>query len=133
MESYPLLPHSTNVHVALFSVRNAQALRTRLVTASTLTGDVGDAERERVRFTFIDAAMISSRLHLLTAVNQALLADASGSLATHNIHSEVVWMLEPGTNVRRFKLKIRNQILNLSNRRSPIPSRTLAFPSRPRL
>lgn len=100
MESYPLMPHSMNVHVAHFTIRNAQELRTRLVTASTMPDGIeGNLERERVRFTFIDAAMISSRLHLLTAVNQALLAESSDTLATHNIHSEVVWMLEPGTNI----------------------------------
>ena len=118
-----------NVHVAHFTIRNAQELRTRLVTASTMTGNEGDLEREAVRFTFLDAAMvrrilkelrrdpheneqISSRLHLLTAVNQALLAESSGTLATHNIHSEVVWMLEPGSNVSGLDHNSCNQILN---------------------
>ena len=123
------MPHSMNVHVAHFTIRNAQELRTRLVTASTMPDGIeGNLERERVRFTFIDAAMvsrvssnlssflidlrqISSRLHLLTAVNQALLAESSDTLATHNIHSEVVWMLEPGTNVRRPFPRLCNRIL----------------------
>ena len=42
---------------------------------------------------------ITSRLHLLTAVNQALLAKATQTLRTKTVHSEVLWELEPGTNV----------------------------------
>lgn len=43
---------------------------------------------------------ITSRMHALVAVQQALLARADGALKTKTIHSEVLWMLEPGSNVR---------------------------------
>lgn len=42
---------------------------------------------------------ITSRMHALVAVQQALLAQADDALKTRTIHSEVLWMLEPGTNV----------------------------------
>ncbi|GJN89744.1 hypothetical protein Rhopal_002733-T1 [Rhodotorula paludigena] len=101
MESYPLPYHGYTVYVALFArLQNAAALRQRLVTASTLPADEdGDRERAAVDSAFVDAKMITSRLHLLTAVQQALLARADDSLKTKTLHSEVLWMLEPGTNI----------------------------------
>ncbi|CEQ40545.1 SPOSA6832_02185 [Sporobolomyces salmonicolor] len=102
METYPLDHTGTIVHLALFTgIKNAAALRQRLVHASTLPDDDnGTAERAAVDFAFIDAAMITSRLHVLTAIHQALLARSQGVLKTKTLHSEVIWMLEPGTNVR---------------------------------
>ncbi|GAA6046460.1 hypothetical protein JCM3770_004933 [Rhodotorula araucariae] len=101
MESYPLPYHGATVHLALFSpIQNAAELRKRLVTTSTLAADeAGDNERRAVDFAFVDAKMITSRLHVLTAVQQALLARSDGSLKTKTLHSEVLWMLEPGTNI----------------------------------
>ncbi|GAA5851853.1 hypothetical protein JCM9279_001908 [Rhodotorula babjevae] len=101
METYPLLHHRATVHLALIHpIHNAAALRTRLVSASTLPQDeAGNRERSAVDFAFVDARMITSRLHLLTAVQQTLLAQADGMLKTKTLHSEVLWMLEPGTNI----------------------------------
>ncbi|KPV77462.1 uncharacterized protein RHOBADRAFT_51312 [Rhodotorula graminis WP1] len=101
METYPLPHHQATVHLALFHpIHNAAALRSRLVSASTLAQDeAGNRERAAVDFAFVDARMITSRLHLLTAVQQALLAQADGALKTKTLHSEVLWMLEPGTNI----------------------------------
>ncbi|BGP39107.1 hypothetical protein JCM10450v2_003060 [Rhodotorula kratochvilovae] len=101
MESYPLPYHGSTIHLALFApIQNAAELRKRLVTASTLPADeAGDSERRAVDFAFVDARMITSRLHVLTAVQQALLARADDSLKTKTLHSEVLWMLEPGTNI----------------------------------
>ncbi|GAA5950366.1 hypothetical protein JCM21900_003706 [Sporobolomyces salmonicolor] len=101
METYPLDHTGTIVHLALFTgIKNAAALRQRLVHASTLPDDDnGTAERAAVDFAFIDAAMITSRLHVLTAIHQALLARSQGVLKTKTLHSEVIWMLEPGTNI----------------------------------
>ncbi|GAA5889579.1 hypothetical protein JCM8208_001064 [Rhodotorula glutinis] len=101
MESYPLPHYGATVHLALYHpIRNAAALRSRLVSASTLPPDeAGNRERAAVDFAFVDARMITSRLHLLTAVQQALLAKADGALKTKTLHSEVLWMLEPGTNI----------------------------------
>ncbi|POY74106.1 hypothetical protein BMF94_2918 [Rhodotorula taiwanensis] len=100
MESYPLSYAEATVHLCLFEVSNAAELRSRLVTASQLPDDDrGDEERAAVDFAFIDAKMITSRLHALTAVQQALLARSDGTLKTKTIHSEVLWMLEPGSNI----------------------------------
>ncbi|GAA6031053.1 hypothetical protein JCM8097_003981 [Rhodosporidiobolus ruineniae] len=103
MESYPLPHLSTTAHLALFtplSPASAASLRQRLVAASTAQGEAGDLERRAVDFAFLDASRVTSRLHVLTAVNQALLAQASpAGLKTKTAHSEVLWMLEPGTNI----------------------------------
>ncbi|GAA5823652.1 hypothetical protein JCM11251_000712 [Rhodosporidiobolus azoricus] len=101
MESYPLHYASSTVHLALFSpLPNAAALRQRLIAASTLSAEEGgDEERRKVDFAFVDAGMVTSRLHVLTAVTQALVARAEGALKTKTLHSEVLWMMEPGTNI----------------------------------
>ncbi|GAA5993701.1 hypothetical protein JCM10908_001336 [Rhodotorula pacifica] len=100
MESYPLSYAQSTVHLCLFAVRNAADLRARLVAASQLAeDDEGNKERRAVDFAFIDAKMITSRMHTLVAVQQALLARADGALKTKTIHSEVLWLLEPGTNI----------------------------------
>ncbi|GAA5974621.1 hypothetical protein JCM5350_001222 [Sporobolomyces pararoseus] len=98
MEAYSLQHADCTVYLALFRrVQNAQSLRQRLISASTLPeSDDGDKERAAVDYAFIDASMITSRLHLLTAINQALLTP---SLKSKTLHSEVIWMLEPGTNI----------------------------------
>ncbi|GAA5855677.1 hypothetical protein JCM8547_001641 [Rhodosporidiobolus lusitaniae] len=112
MESYPLPHLSTTVHLALFTpLTDAAALRSRLIAASTLPQDAaGDADREAVNFAFVDAKMnvvlmkredekITSRMHILTAVTQALLAETEGAMRTKTVHSEVLWKLEPGSNI----------------------------------
>ncbi|GAA6008938.1 hypothetical protein JCM11491_003840 [Sporobolomyces phaffii] len=101
MESFPLDYAGSTVHAALFRrVENAAQLRQRLIAASTLPDDQpGDDERRAVDYAFIDAAMITSRLHVLTAVSQALLAQAHNALRSKTLHSEVISMLEPGTNI----------------------------------
>ncbi|GAA6061398.1 hypothetical protein JCM10212_000658 [Sporobolomyces blumeae] len=101
MESIRLAHAQSTVHVALYTnVENASTLRQRLIHASTLPDDDdGNSQRQQVDFAFIDAAMITSRLHLLTAVHQAILADARGALKSKTLHSEVIWMLDPGTNI----------------------------------
>ncbi|KAM0788900.1 hypothetical protein ACM66B_002982 [Microbotryomycetes sp. NB124-2] len=38
-------------------------------------------------------------MHLLTAVTQALVAKSEGTLKTKTVHSEVLWCLEPGSNI----------------------------------
>lgn len=47
-------------------------------------------------------------MHLLIAVQQALLARADDSLKTKTLHSEILWMLAPGTNVRLPFVRCRN-------------------------
>lgn len=47
---------------------------------------------------------VTSKLHLLTAVHQALLAQAAGDLRTKTVHSEILWTLCPTNNVRVRKM-----------------------------
>lgn len=44
---------------------------------------------------------ITSRLHVQTAIYQAILAYVQGSLRTKSIHSEVLWALSPSHNVSK--------------------------------
>lgn len=64
MESLVLPHHGVTVHLGLFSpISNAAALRTRLVAASALPADEeGEAERAKLDFAFVDAAMVSLQL-----------------------------------------------------------------------
>ncbi|KAH9916777.1 CGI-121-domain-containing protein [Fomitopsis serialis] len=102
---YPHLP--ARVHLALFDhVSNAAHIRERIVRASQLEGPEGDREREAVNFAFIDARLITSMLHLQTAIYQAILAEVQGALRTKTVHSEILWALSPNNNIteaiRRF-------------------------------
>ncbi|GAA5927864.1 Cgi121p [Sporobolomyces koalae] len=101
MESVSLEWAQSKVHLALFErVENARELRQRLIEASTLPDDdAGNLERSQVDYAFVDASMITSRAHIMTAVTQALLAQAQANLKSKTMHSEVIWMLEPGTNI----------------------------------
>ncbi|KAG1729084.1 kinase binding protein CGI-121-domain-containing protein [Suillus paluster] len=88
------------VQIVLFDkVTNAAAIRSRIVQAAKIIGVDGDTEREAVNFAFIDARLISSPLHLQTAIYQALLAEAQGQLRTKTIHSEILWALNPTNNI----------------------------------
>ncbi|KAG2344960.1 CGI-121-domain-containing protein, partial [Suillus weaverae] len=88
------------VHVALFdNVTNATAIRSRIVQAARNLGVDGNTEREAVNFAFIDARLISSPLHLQTAIYQALLSEAQGQLRTKTVHSEILWTLNPTNNI----------------------------------
>ncbi|KAI9466554.1 CGI-121-domain-containing protein [Lactarius psammicola] len=100
MESFAYPHFSSIAHIALFNrVTNAVELRTRIVRASNLEGDEGDAEREAVNFAFVDARLVTSILHLQTAITQALLAAAQNTLRTKTVHSEVIWALNPSNNI----------------------------------
>ncbi|KAG2035354.1 CGI-121-domain-containing protein [Suillus americanus] len=88
------------VHVALFDdVTNAAAIRSRIVQAARNLSVDGNTEREAVNFAFIDARLISSPLHLQTAIYQALLSQAQGQLRTKTVHSEILWALNPTNNI----------------------------------
>jgi EKC/KEOPS complex subunit CGI121/TPRKB len=59
METWNYAALNAIIHVALFdNVRNAKMLRSRLVTASTMSGAAGDIEREAVNFAFIEAPLV---------------------------------------------------------------------------
>ncbi|KAI0250507.1 CGI-121-domain-containing protein [Lactifluus subvellereus] len=100
METFAYPHFSSTVQVALFKhVTNAANLRARIVRASTLEGREGDAEREAVNFAFIDARLVTSVLHIQTAITQALLAAGQNTLRTKTVHSEVIWALNPSNNI----------------------------------
>ncbi|KAF8075958.1 CGI-121-domain-containing protein [Lyophyllum atratum] len=66
-------PERSVVHAALYTnVTNAGALRKRI---------------------------ISSRLHLQTAIYQAILAESQNALRTRTVHSEVLWALSPTNHI----------------------------------
>ncbi|KAL0949847.1 hypothetical protein HGRIS_009880 [Hohenbuehelia grisea] len=112
--TYPEL--GSSAHFALFtSLKNPGALRERIIKAATLEGKDGDKERAAVNFGFIDARLITSRLHLQTAIYQALLAEAQKTLRTKTVHSEILWVLNPTNNItealRRFGVSESTQSL----------------------
>ncbi|KIJ61027.1 hypothetical protein HYDPIDRAFT_160095 [Hydnomerulius pinastri MD-312] len=96
---YPQFEQSV-VYAANFkAVTNAATVRSRIVKAASMEGPEGEAEREAVNFAFIDAKLITSPLHLQTAIYQALLTDSQGQLRTKTIHSEILWALNPTNNI----------------------------------
>lgn len=65
-----LTPDRATTHIALFrDVKNAAALRKRIISASTMEGDAGELEREEVNFAFIDARLVSPSC--LPALNES--------------------------------------------------------------
>jgi EKC/KEOPS complex subunit CGI121/TPRKB len=128
METFDLQFFATRVNVWLFDqVKNAGELKKALIHASQ-TND--RAEQCRLDWAFIDASMVSqphsdtkekkkkkthlflwcsssfhypqitSPQHLITAVSQALVTHSHGNLKTKTLHSEILWTLSPGSNVR---------------------------------
>ncbi|KAH6610000.1 hypothetical protein Trco_000020 [Trichoderma cornu-damae] len=90
------VPSSYRVYLALFrNVQNAGFLHQQLL-----------ARNSEFEYAFIDASMIVSRVHLLSAVFKAITSSASGALRTPNVHSETVVSLSSSSNIadayRRF-------------------------------
>ena len=77
MESYNYTQFpddASNVHVALFTnVTNAADLRNRLVQASTMPGESGEAERQAVDFAFVDATLVG--ISCFTVTFQSILCE----------------------------------------------------------
>ncbi|KAK0191588.1 kinase binding protein CGI-121-domain-containing protein [Armillaria mellea] len=87
-------------HVALYSpVNNASDIRNRIVAAARADGHEGEKERDEMNFAFVDATLITSRLHLETAIYQAILTESQRSLRTKTVHSEILWALNPTNNI----------------------------------
>ncbi|KZM25801.1 uncharacterized protein EKO05_0002613 [Ascochyta rabiei] len=85
------LPHyeAYPVQVALFKdVKNADFLRSQLLAANPAFD-----------YAFLDAAMILTPLHLLTATFHALHAFATHTQKTRTPHSELVFRLSPNNNI----------------------------------
>ncbi|KAF8960249.1 kinase binding protein CGI-121-domain-containing protein [Flammula alnicola] len=90
----------SQAHIALFrNVTNAGALKSRIIAAATAQGEFGETEREAVNFAFIDARLITSKLHLETAIYQAMLAESQSGLRTRTVHSEILYNLNPTHNI----------------------------------
>ncbi|KAI6099057.1 kinase binding protein CGI-121-domain-containing protein [Pisolithus sp. B1] len=99
METYRYPQFDAVVYAAKFKdVKNAEALRSRIVKAASLDGAEGEAERDAINFAFVEAKLITSSLHLETVIYQALLSESQGSLRTKTIHSEIIWALNPTNN-----------------------------------
>lgn len=114
------------VYTARFKhVKNAGAIRGRIVKAATMDGPEGEKERDAVNFAFINAKLvgalvvfpgsyssmslqITSSLHLQTAAVQALFAESEKTMRTRTFHSEVIWNLSPSNNVRDYVSTPRN-------------------------
>ncbi|KAG2014160.1 hypothetical protein CC2G_011003 [Coprinopsis cinerea AmutBmut pab1-1] len=93
-------PTKSFAQFALFrQVENAAQLRKRIIEASTMEGEKGESEREAVNFAFIEAKLITSRLHLQTAIHQAILAFTQDALKTKYVHSEILFALNPTNNI----------------------------------
>ena len=91
LETVPLehLPDPYSVHVALFrSVGNAPHLHAQLL-----------ARNADFEYALVDASVVVSRTHLLSAVFKAVNADREGELRTPNVHSEIVTGLSASSNV----------------------------------
>ncbi|KAL6859741.1 hypothetical protein ACO1O0_003765 [Amphichorda felina] len=83
------LPAAYTVHIALFrNVRNAAFLHSQLL-----------ARNPDFEYGLVDASIIASRLHLLSAVFKAVVSAASNTLKTPNVHSEIVTCLSASSNI----------------------------------
>lgn len=118
------MPNHSQAYIALFrNVLNALEIKNRIIFAATAEGDTGEKEREAVNFAFIDARLvrticphffififalnmirqITSKLHLETAIYQAILAgESQAGLRTKTVHSEILFYLNPTNNVRMW-------------------------------
>ncbi|KAJ5888196.1 hypothetical protein N7495_008237 [Penicillium taxi] len=92
----PHLPASLPIHVALYrNVENAAFLREQLLAGNT-----------EFQYAFIDASMVFSREHALTAIFRAVNDYLNDRLKSHNVHSEIVFSFNPtnhiGESLRKF-------------------------------
>ncbi|KAJ5232207.1 hypothetical protein N7468_005163 [Penicillium chermesinum] len=85
----PHLPASLPVHVALYrNVENSVFLRQQLLA--------GNADFE---YALIDASMILSRQHAITAIFRAVNDYLNNRLKSRNVHSEIVFAFNPTNNI----------------------------------
>ncbi|KAI1431129.1 kinase binding protein CGI-121-domain-containing protein [Xylaria sp. CBS 124048] len=123
------VPPTHSVHVSVFrDVENADFLHQQLLTR--------DSEFE---YAMIDASMIASRLQLLSAVFKAITLQTSGTMKTPNVHSEIVFCLNPANNImeayRRYGIThaSRNLVIVKVLVKPEPESETTAFPDKPAL
>ncbi|KAM3424817.1 hypothetical protein BST61_g6798 [Cercospora zeina] len=92
------LPHLPQhpLHMVLFTeVHNAAFLRQQLLAGNT-----------DFQYAFLDASVLLSRTHVLSACWRALNDQLEGRMKSHNVHSEIVFAMSPNNNIgesfRRF-------------------------------
>lgn len=90
------IPASLPLYIAFYQkVSNAAYLREQLLAGNSA-----------FEYAFIDASMILSRSHILSACFRALNDHLHGRLKSRNVHSEMVFALSPNNNIgeafRRF-------------------------------
>ncbi|KAH8813078.1 kinase binding protein CGI-121-domain-containing protein [Xylogone sp. PMI_703] len=107
IESFNLehVPLSHTIHIALFrDVKNSAFLHQQLLA--------GNSDFE---YSFLDASLILSRLHILSAAYRAVNDLLENRLRTRNVHSEIVFSLSPNNNIaesfRRFGVQATTQNL----------------------
>ncbi|KAK2625514.1 hypothetical protein QTJ16_004826 [Diplocarpon rosae] len=113
------LPTSYELHIALYhNVTNAAFLHQQLLTSNT-----------EFEYTFLDASVILSRVHILAAAYRAINDMQENRLRTRNVHSEIVFSLSPNNNIsesfRRFGITPATAsllVLKLSTPTSPFPA-----------
>lgn len=87
------LPHLPEhpLHVVLFQhVHNAPFLRQQLLDGNT-----------DYQYAFLDASVLLSRPHVLSACWRAINDQLADRMKTHNVHSEIVFAMSPNNNVSR--------------------------------
>lgn len=107
---FPTLPLTSSfAHIFLYTSipsTTLSSIRQHILSASKLpppnspeSTPETETQRERVNYAFINPHLITSKLHLQTAVYQAILAELQESLRTKTVHSEVLWVLNPTSNI----------------------------------
>ncbi|KAE9399128.1 CGI-121-domain-containing protein [Gymnopus androsaceus JB14] len=96
MESFRFNHNDNVAYALLFSpVNDPGKIKQRIIDAAK----ADDQDRDAVNFSFIEASLITSRLHLETAIHQAIIVESQGSLRTKTIHSEILFALNPTNNI----------------------------------
>ncbi|KAI0451976.1 kinase binding protein CGI-121-domain-containing protein [Xylaria acuta] len=83
------VPATHSVHVAVFrDVENAAFLHQQLL-----------ARNADFQYALIDAGVVTSRLQVLSAAFKAITVQLAGTMKTPNVHSEIVYSLNPTSNI----------------------------------
>lgn len=118
------LPHLPDhpLHVVLFQdVQNAPFLRQQLLDGNT-----------DFQYAFLDASVLLSRTHVLSACWRAINDQLADRMKSHNVHSEIVFAMSPNNNVSRTLLSHHTSLkLNFAPR-SESPSAVSVYRMRAR-
>ena len=118
------LPHLPDhpLHVVLFQdVQNAPFLRQQLLDGNT-----------DFQYAFLDASVLLSRSHVLSACWRAINDQLADRMKSHNVHSEIVFAMSPNNNVRCTPLSRLTSLKLIFTLRSESPSVVLVYRMRAR-